>query len=182
MGFTERLSTAKEFEEAAEAYCLAKSDAVAKNGTEHTHPAFVELLRKNDSPQSKLIRFAPDGVLLRAGGVIHWEAKASINIERDAYEVYYRYFEMGCKVLVFIQDKQANAYCQWIEKIGFIPSIAVVGKFGPRAHPIDEDDWICPRKGHGYAGGGSGTSYKEVDLSSLKPLPDFYEVVRSRAA
>jgi len=86
------------------------------------------------------------------------------------------YWQMGARVMVFVQDpKTGRVYCQKVEKIGFVPSDMVVGRYPPgRRHPIDEDDWICPRNGHGHTGFGSGTAYKEIDFDSLIEINDFY--------
>lgn len=177
MAFDSRLAKAKAFEDDVERFCIACGYQVAKNGTEHTHPIFVELLRQNNSEASKFVRFAPDGVALMAAcGVVHWEAKSGNNIERDAYETYLKYHDMDCRVLVFVRSNRGNVYCQWIERIGFVPSIDVVSRF-KRRHPIDEDDWITPRADPNRikSGRASGTPYKEIDFESLKLLPDFYQ-------
>lgn len=183
MAFEQRLKQAKAFEMDVEAFCRHKFVAVAKNGTEHTHPDFVDLLRRRSDSGSKLVRFAPDGVALQVGGLWHWEAKASQNIERDAYETYMAYHDMGAKLLVFVRSPQTGqVYWQRIERIGFIPSELVVVRYRPeRRHPIDEDDWICPRQGHGFAGTGSGTPYKEIDFDSLISIPDFYQIIETQA-
>ena len=176
MGFAQRLEVAKSFEMEVERYLCGRTSLVAKNGTEHTHPDFTDKIRFNSGRGAKFVRFAPDGVYLSTcGSVIHWEAKAGKHIEKDAYETYMAYNQMGCTVILFVRAERV--YCQRVERVGFIPSIDVVGKFAPaRRHPIDEDDWICPRGGHGYAGTGSGTPYREIDLSSMRVVSDFDQV------
>lgn len=177
MGFAERLSVAKAFEDKLHGYLAGRCISVAKNGTEHTHPDFVALLRAKNDLQSKLIRFAPDGVaLVRTGGVVHWEAKSGKHIEKDAYETYLRYHDMGCRIVLFVRHPVGRVFWQWVERVGFIPSIDVVSQFPPdKRHPIDDEDWMWPRRGHGYAGAGSGTPYREVDFSSMIEIKDFYE-------
>jgi len=176
MSFADRLSGAKQFEVDVESYLNSRKSmsAVAVNGTEHTHPDFVDRLRRNNSTESKFVRFAPDGVCLSASGTVtHWEAKASKNIEKDAYETYMKYSDMGCSVVIFAKHPSGIVYCQYVHAVGFIPSSDVVGKYGSRGHPIDECDWICPRMGHGDAGRGSGTSYREIDFLSMNEVVDF---------
>lgn len=181
MAFVDRIKTAGAFENSVEAFCREKFISVAKNGTEHTHPQFVVDLRRRNDRGSKLVRFAPDGVALQTCGVWHWEAKAGKHIEKDAYETYMAYRGMGARLLVFLRHPDGTVYYQEVQRIGFVPSINVVGKFPvDRRHPIDEDDWICPRMGHGYAGSGSGTAYKEVDFSSLTLIADFASVCDSK--
>lgn len=150
-----------------------RTTLVAKNGTEHTHPAFTDRIRRNSDAGAKFVRFAPDGVYLSTcGSVVHWEAKAGKNIEKDAYETYMAYHQMGCTVILFV--KCERVYYQRVERVGFMPSTEVVGRYPPaKRHPICEDDWIHPRRGHGYAGLGSGTPYKEIDPSSLIWVRDF---------
>lgn len=184
MAFSDRLIVAKHFEDAVERFCKTFSVSVAKNGTEHTHPDFVAHLRSLNDNGSKFVRFAPDGVMLTGSGVIHWEAKASKALERDAYETYMRYHNMGCAVRIFVQrpgDKLV--FSQWVNEMGFVPSVDVVGKFQPsRRHPIDSDDWICPRSGSGYAGSGSGTPYREIDFDSLRCIENFHAATMEAAA
>lgn len=178
--FNSRIAAGAKFEDDVERFCCEMFNSVARNGTEHTHPVFVELLRRNNSEASKFVRFAPDGVMLSANGsVFHWEAKASKAIEKDAYDTYLKYTTMGCNVLMFVKNpKNKIVYWQRVERVGFIPSAVVVGGFPEnKRHPIDDDDWLCPRNGHGNAGFGSGTPYREIDFGSLKPIPDFNAVV-----
>jgi hypothetical protein len=184
MAFKDRLIIAREFEEAVERFCRAVSITVAKNGTEHTHPEFVRQLRTLNDPGAKFVRFAPDGVMLTARGVIHWEAKASKALERDAYETYMRYHAMGCAVRLFVRRPDDGVvFSQLVHQVGFIPSCDVVGQFHPsRRHPIDADDWICPRGGSGYAGAGSGTPYREFDFGSMRVINDFDRVTTEAAA
>lgn len=89
--FARRIEKALLFESFVERRLLAQKNtlAVAKNGTEHTHPDFTNLLRGNIHPTSKWIRFQPDGVFLCDDGMArYYECKSSINIEKDAYEQY----------------------------------------------------------------------------------------------
>lgn len=177
MAFSDRLEVAKEFEEAVERFCRTFSVSVAKNGTEHTHPDFVAGLRSLSDTGSKFVRFAPDGVMLLANrGVIHWEAKRSKALEKDAYQTYMAYRDMGCQVRIFIKNPATGeVFSQWVEKIGFIPSCDVVAPIHPsKRHPIDSEDWLCPRKGGGTTGFGSGTPYREIDFCSLELIADFY--------
>lgn len=180
MTFTDRLKLAKQFEKDVETYLDARKKvlSVVKNGTEHTHPDFVELLRKNDSATSKLIRFAPDGVALCANKtVIHWEAKASNNIEKDAYETYMKYFDMGCQLVIFVRNKLGRVYFSNVQNISFIPSKLIVNKFPENPYFVDEDDWIHPRKSGNKVGGGSGTPYKKIDFGSMTLIPNFNEKI-----
>ena len=177
-GFNNRLARGVEFEREVEAYCQTHSIAVARNGTEHTHPDFVAQLRSRNDEQSKFIRFAPDGVcLIESAGVIHWEAKYSNNLEKDAYETYLKYSDMGCKVYIFFKHpKTYEVYSSEVLSIGFVPSESVVSVYPvARRHPICEEDWIWPRLGFGHkSSAASGTPYREVDFQSLKHITDFY--------
>lgn len=173
MSFAHRLEAAKSFELEVEHYLSTRGGMVAKNGTEHTHPAFTKNIRFNADPGAKFVRFAPDGVYLStSGSVIHWEAKAGKNVEKDAYETYMAYHKMGCTVVLFVRSR--GVYYGLIESIRFVPSEDVVGQYAEdRRHPICEHGWIHPRRGHGYAGSGSGTPYKEIEIGSLCLLSDF---------
>lgn len=168
------MSVGEQFENDVESYCQRKFLSVAKNGTEHTHPEFVDGLRSNDSITSKLIRFAPDGIVLNKDETVyHWEAKASDKIERDAYETYMKYIDIGHKVILFAKNNTA-VYLRLIEHVILVDGNVTVECFNPeKRHPVD-DKWIYPRRGHGYAGRGSGTPYRVIDLSSMNIIDDFY--------
>lgn len=168
--FYSRLKPGEEFE--SELFEMLKNNnkiiSIAKNGTEHTHPEFVNLIRQINTEVSKFIRFAPDGVMLfKDSSIIHYDAKASNSIEKDAYEVYIKYKNSGCKIILFVKFK-GLIYWQWIEKVNFIDSHKEVAKY-TRKFPIDNDGWICPR-GHNtwyYGKKMSGTPYKYFDFSSF---------------
>lgn len=88
--FQERLKNGILFEEKLINYLSSHSEIIdiAQNGTEHTHSKFVGLLRNNNSEPAKFVRYAPDGVyVMKDGDVIHFDAKASKTIEKDAYIV-----------------------------------------------------------------------------------------------
>jgi len=140
--------------------------AIAKNGTEHTHAPFVALMRNNQSPGAKFLRFAPDAVMLMTDGrAIHYDAKASINVEKDAYLTYRDYESIhGLRVLLFVRY-QSQIFWRDVAMLKFTPSEDVVARH-PRQHPII-DGWITPR--HGNNGpNGSGTPYKEIDMRSMR--------------
>lgn len=177
--FQARLSKAVQFENDVEAFLRGRSGilSVAKNGTEHTHPGFVQLLRTRDDLGAILVRHEPDGVALTQAGVWEWEAKASINIEKLAYQTYMAHQAIGHRVLLFVRSG-VDVYWQDVEKIEFVPSENVVGQYpAEKRHPIDADGWICPRLGSGYAGAGSGTPYKVIDLKSMRVIDDFYSAM-----
>lgn len=173
--FDARLVFASEWERNVEAYCLRKAVAVAKNGTEHTHPDFVKQLRSSTDTASKFVRFAPDGVFLGRSGVVYWEAKRSQTLERDAYNTYLQYHATGLPLILFIQNPENGLpYWQRVELVRFVPSQEIVNQYRLDArHPVDADDWICPRLGSGRSGRGSGTPYRHIDFSSLKPITDW---------
>lgn len=170
--FQDRLWKAKEAEEIVMLFLSGSPNivSVAKNGTEHTHPDFVAMLRQNIREASKFVRFAPDGVYLnKAQEVIHFEVKASTKIERDAWDVYLKYQESGCRIVLFVyQDNRL--YWQWLSAIRFIDSHSVVEEFA-NPFPVDADGWICPRQENGWHrrvnSNMSGTPYKCIAMESM---------------
>lgn len=172
-GFEARLEKATEFEDRVVALLRACPWVidVAKNGTEHTHPAFTEQLRQNPTWSAKLIRYAPDGVLLhKTERVYYFEAKRGDSLEKDAYEVYTAHQGRDIGVLIFFEI-DGKVYYQHLQKIRFRDSAAVVEQFPPlRRFPVI-DGWICPRAKPGFRslGAMSGTPYRYVDVRSLKP-------------
>lgn len=171
MGFKERLALAVAFEEEVRDQLSRVPGivAIAMNGTEHTHPDFVEQLRANDTEAAKFVRYAPDGVFLRSGSVVHYDAKVARSIERDAYETYMKYHECGCSVLVFVKHA-GTIYCQYIENIRLEHGAATVERFDEsQRFPVDEDGWILPRRsGRGLPGKMSGTPFRYIDFEAMK--------------
>ena len=163
--FASRLESGKEWEH--EVVELLEQNprvvSVALNGTEHTHPEFVDRLRKNDSQESKLLRYAPDGVYLGATGfVYHWEAKHSTAIEKDAWMVYAAYQMIGCSIVVFVKHPDTGKrYYAELQNMKLIPGEETVKRFPPENRFPVEDGWIM-RPGR--------TPYREIDFESLTEL------------
>jgi len=174
-GFSYRLSQSQSFEDQLFQLLQKSSDilAVARNGTEHTHPDFTALLRFNDTAASRFVRFAPDGVMLgRNKNVVHYDAKNGKSIERGAYEAYVNYRNAGCRVILFVRcDK--TIYWQHVEKLRLIPGEETVSQFPLEKRFPVADGWISPRKASHYRNGQrrmSGTDYREIDFSSMNVL------------
>ncbi len=171
-GFADRLRLGTEFEsEVFEALLVhEKVTAVVNNGTEHTHPEFVDGLRGIGSAASKFVRYAPDGVLQTStGDVLHYDAKASKAIEKNAYEVYMSYVSVGCRVLLFVRHDD-GIYWTDVEDMTFKDSHEVVGQFPEQRRFPVVDGWIAPREKPGFRSTNrmSGTPYKEIDPACLK--------------
>jgi len=174
-GFSHRLNQSQVFEDQLFLLLRQSRDimAVARNGTEHTHPDFTAMLRLNDSAAARFVRFAPDGVMLSRGkNVVHYDAKVGKSIERGAYEAYVNYRNAGCRVILFVRYEK-TIYWQHIEKLRLIPGEDTVSEFPPeRRFPII-NGWISPRKASHYRNGQrrmSGTDYREIDFSSMNVL------------
>ena len=172
MGFEARLNAGIAFEQEVERYLERNPDilAVARNGTEHTHPEFVARLRCCADATVQFIRFAPDGVALsRTISVFHWEAKCSHCIERDAYETYLQYQSAGCDVLLFLRTGQ-GIFASWVSELPFIPSRQVVERYREELRFPVHQGWICPRNARNQHDllTGSGTPYREIDLTKCR--------------
>ena len=172
--FEKRLQRGIDFENRVKTWLgsFVSIRAVVANGTEHTHPDFVALLRRDRSSAAKFVRFAPDGAMIHATkGVIHYDCKAAKAIEKDAYETYMQYVACGCRVILFVEF-DGQVYWQDIEKIRLIDGNETIATFPPdRRFPVDDDGWICPRQSmQNYNGRMSGTPYKEIDFESMEKL------------
>ncbi|MHC9544620.1 MAG: hypothetical protein AB9903_34315 [Vulcanimicrobiota bacterium] len=173
--FQKRLTDGEAFEQELIESLKAMPDIVdvIENGTEHTHPVFIDRLRQNKSEQSKLLRFTPDGVFLQNDeSIIHYDAKASRSIERDAYETYQKYWNMGFRIVIFVRPPyESTIYWQWLDQIRFLDSHTEVSKHR-RQFPVDEDGWIIPRSDDGWYYGShmSGTPFKYFDFHSFNRL------------
>ena len=149
--------------------------AIALNGTEHTHPDFVEIIRHNESDAAKFVRYAPDGVMeCKSKRVIHFDAKAAKSIEKDAYNVYMKYHRTGCTVIIFVKHPATGMrYWQYVQNIQLLDSTIVVSQYPEhRRFPIDDDGWIAPRLKRGFKSTKkySGTPFKYFDFDSFKTM------------
>ena len=174
MAFDARIQRGEQFEEELMELLSGNPNVVSvcQNGTEHTHPAFVSLLRDNNSPAAKMVRYAPDGVvLLKTKEVVHFDAKCAKSIEKDAYESYLGLTTIGCTVLLFVKH-EGVIYWQDITKLTLIPGSTTVAPFPEhRRLPVGDDGWIYPRRNRPRMSGDmSGTPYREIDFSSMLRL------------
>jgi hypothetical protein len=129
--------------------------SVIRNGTEHTHPTFVDLLRINTTAGSLFVRHAPDGVFLDDKDDVHYyECKASMCIEKESYETCMQYHSLGLDLILYCWDAYTDnsVYCQSIENIKF------------RYY-----DWKYPRES-GEKYNGSGTPYNIIITDGLKHI------------
>lgn len=147
---------------------------VAINGTEYTHPKFIEHLRLSTDQTSLAIRFEPDGVIAWGEPPMTWyvEAKASDKIEKTAYEQYMKRQREGNVLIVVFQHRDI-IYWQFIEQVEFINSNEYVNHY---ANPFPViDGWIYPRRSQYWHDikwdnpQASGTAYQVVDMTSLRP-------------
>lgn len=180
-GFARRSTRSIQFERACLAYFKAKGLDCTVNGSEHTHTHLVEKFRRDDSLRARMVRFTPDAMVCMDGNICYFEAKAGQSIEKAAYLTYCHIEKHIMPVVVVSWTKNGAIKWQFCSKIQFKPSQEVVKKHGDFAHPIDPDGWISPRVGHGFAGNGSGTPYREVELSSMNTITDFWPVLLSNA-
>ena len=179
---------------------------VAQNGTEHTHPAFVDKLKQSTDQTSLAIRYQPDGVA-SIGSIpqsFYIEAKTTSEpgkahtIEKNAWEQYWRLRTIGNIVVIAFGEfldrgewdqEDYNFVWRWnfLEKIKFRPSAEVVGRFpADKQFPII-DGWICPRGSEREAElrasgnhNSSGTPYKEVVTESLLSWDTFKQLIVKR--
>jgi len=180
--FQARLDISEPFENDLEAYLIRMGAEIAsRHGTERTLSTFANSIRNKNDAAAKHIRFAPDFVAVDELGVFYAEAKASMNIEQGPYENYMHLHGMGARLKLFCRpwpdDPNIKArrlvYWNYIERVQFVPSELVVGRWPGNEFPI-KDGWICPRSAGRQAGRGSGTPFKEIDLDSMIKITDFY--------
>jgi len=178
--FNGRIQRAETFRDAVFTAIAAMTFDIAINGTEHTHPQFVEKLRRSIDQTSLAIRYQPDGVAC-IGDIpctIYIETKDANTIERQAYEQYMKLYQAGNRVVV-IFGGLAWAW-NFIECIKLIPGEDTVARFPPeRQFPVREH-WITPRESAWWRRicqrnpQASGTPYREVEKQSLLPWQAFY--------
>lgn len=184
--FAARIATANQFQDELFAALETLGFQVAINGTEHTHPSFVERLRGSTDQTSLAIRFQPDGVacLGTLPRTLYVEAKNARNIERTAYEQYMKLHAAG-NVLTIVFGK-LDWQWNFIERLTLVSGVVTVSKFPPAQRFPVEDDWIVPRRAHhwntvrGTNPQASGTPYREILPSSLRPWSAFKSEVINR--
>lgn len=123
------------------------------NGLEHTHKNFHNHLnnfKSEDDFTTIFSRYQPDGIATNISSerTIIFEVKNSTSIEKNAFVVYYKWFEIGCRLFLIIRRKDSeelfSEYCIPIEKVKLISGIESVEGY-PNPFPVDSDDWISPR-------------------------------------
>lgn len=181
MNFQDRKEKAKEFEKELFEKIAELGFVVAINGTEHTHPAFIEGLKNSTDQTSLAIRFQPDGVA-RIGKIprsFYVEAKASKTIERTACMQYRKLFDAGNVVVVVFRPLRWR-WC-FVEEMPLEDGHDTVAAFAAsQRFPVSDDGWLCPRKSaHGTAKG-SGTPYRKVESEKLREWYTFKKEILKR--
>lgn len=175
MSFSDRSGVGSRFEKRLFEKIQDMGFVVALNGTEHTHPEFVKLLHRSVDQCSLAIRFQPDGVA--CVGLIprsfYIEAKAAKTIEKSAYNQYMKLHGNG-NIIVIVFEK-FNWEWNFINEVELIDGSVSVARYPVhKRFPLDEDGWMYPRKTtHGTGRRGSGTPYKYIKRSSLRPWCNF---------
>lgn len=163
------------------------------SGTENTLKELHEQITLSNDAGSLFMRFFPDIIALigKPPHVLFVEAKASMNIERMAWEQYMSYATMGLDV-VLVAGESKNGICNmngwnFIENIHLYSGEYTVGKFPEDKRFPVVDDWITPRGSRrfntvqsGGTFGMSGAPYREIDSSSLLPWELFTRIVFAR--
>jgi len=176
---------------------------VAQNGTEHTHPAFVDKLKQSTDQTSLAIRYQPDGVasLGEIPRSFYIEAKTTSEpgkthtIEKNAWEQYWRLQITGNIVVIAFGEfldrgkwdqENYNFVWRWnfLENVRLVSAIETVSRF-----PVEDrfpvvDGWIHPRGSKREAElraagnyNGSRTPYREVVTESLLPWDTFRQSI-----
>lgn len=138
-------------------------------------------IRRSANPMERRLRFNPDGSVL-VHRLAHWEAKASYFIEKEPYEFYMQYENLGEPVLLFIApgllktnevSVQASLYCGRVKDIVLTQGDEHEAQF-PRPRPVDRDGWIQPRADqygirHAKNGPtGSGTPFRPINIKQSR--------------
>jgi hypothetical protein len=139
--------------------------AVARNGIESTHGEFLDVLRGLGTPAAKLLRNAPDGILVtRDGELVLFDAKSSRKISRDSYTAYQAYEQLGFRCVLFIRDGKSVFWCD-VRDLVLIDGHQTISAFPPgKRFNVDSDGWILPTRTDGSM---SGMPYKHIDLGSM---------------
>lgn len=199
MGFYERVQRGTKWEDDVDNYIIGKGYIIAKHGYEYTHDKIQENIKEYKDINSKFIRYQPDrlAIDIKEETSFFYEPKNSVQIEKDAYLTYKSLCSIGCRVEIFIKNKENEKYRISIQDLKLISGRLSV-KHMPHdwIHPpIDEDDWIAPRlwnddKSEYYNPSkynswknrvhGSGTPYKFFSFYKMKDyiINDFDDTLK----
>jgi hypothetical protein len=197
--FSLRIEKAASYESALIDYFNESGFITALNGTEHTHPDFVNQLRSSEDPTSLFVRFQPDGVahIGRVPRSFYFEVKASKTIEKNAYDQYMKLASMGSIVVIFFgikKDGHITFRWNYIESIKFQDSHHVLKDYKNKNGIHQQDipiveNWLSPRllPEHEYEQWklqhrSSGTPYAAVDFRNLIDIKFFKSVILQRLA
>jgi len=182
--FQERARQGELFAEAV--HDLLKEDSlvrcVTRAGIERGDLADVlDDIRRSGNPMERRLRFNPDGsVLVKC--LAHWEAKASMFIEKEPYEFYSEYEKRGEPVLLFIApgllkndeiSVQAPLWCGRVRDIVLTDGNEYENQF-EKPRPVDADGWVRPRSdqyGPRYSligRRGSGTPFRPINITKSR--------------
>jgi len=187
MSFSWRLRVSDESTNQAFVKLRELGFTVAKNGTEHTHPDFIRLLHKSEDQSSLAIRFQPEGVACigMPPSTFYVEVKSTTDPKKKQFSVeklawkQYHLLHRNRNVLVLIFAKYIERWkFEWkwnfLEDIRLLTPETTLAKFPPEKRFPIVNGWIAPRGSKRekelhkqYCYTGSGTSYREVDPSSL---------------
>ena len=178
------------------------------NGLEHTHTNFHSYLKnyKTEDFTTIFSRYQPDGIATNISleKTIIFEVKSSTSVEKNAFIVYNKWFEIGCRLFLIIRRKIVveslfSEYCIPIEKIKLISGKKSVEGY-TNSYPVDKDDWIAPRlwndtnsefynlqKWEEYLKNrkGSGTPFRYFDFDNMErfrfsEIKDIFERIKLR--
>lgn len=194
--FARRIEKAVSYESALIDYFNESGFVTAFNGTEHTHPEFVNDLRVSEDTTSMFIRFQPDGVahIGKVPRSFYFEVKASQTIEKNAYDQYMKLASIGNVVVLFFGiQKDGHITFRWafVEDIKFQNSERVLECYKQKNSrqqdiPI-KNNWFCPRllpedqyNSWKWQHKSSGTPYASVDFYYLKEIKFFKDMILQR--
>ena len=150
---------------------------IKKHGYEHTHTEILSLLINCNDSTAKFIRYQPDHIAIKDDKVFFFEPKKGDAIEKDAYQIYFNLFKIGCDITLFIKEDNNNIYEIPIQELKLISGKEKVESFPNHwiKVPTDENDWIAPRlleksKYNQWKRitKGSGTSHRYFDFKNMK--------------
>ncbi len=188
MSFRDRLPKEQAFLNKLRPALEALSIRIAPNGTEYTHSDFMDALRQSQDLTALALRFQPDLVCyLRTepGRPFYVETKAADTIERNAYEQYRRLAGLG-HIITIVFEPFATWRWNFVEDILLRHGTTTVNGFRPEHRFAVEDGWITPRNSPQWEAirrqnpQASGTPYREVLPSGLRPWADFLVGIRLR--
>jgi hypothetical protein len=138
----------------------------------------LALIRSIGGPMATRIRREPDGKLIMARRIAHWDVKAAKAIEKDAWMEYEQLHRRGEPVMLFVaprllEDPPPNdrIFCLMLNELVLAHGVESIAEFdAANQFPVDPEGWLRPDWHSKGTPRGSGTPFRYIRLQATRKL------------